>query len=100
MTSRVDKPRVLILANRDKPLVTDALTRFRPWLAERSNIVGEPDIAGLTRAAAAKLPPADFALVLGGDGTLLAQARVTTDLGIPLVGVNFGKLGFLAEFSL
>jgi len=100
MTSRLAKPRVLILANREKPSVTEALARFRPWLAERSNIVAEPDIARLTRADAKTLPPADFALVLGGDGTLLAQARVTADLAVPIVGVNFGKLGFLAEFSL
>jgi NAD+ kinase len=93
-------PRVLILANLAKPLVASALESLRPWLAERSDVVAEPDIETLTRESARTLPRADLALVLGGDGTLLAQARHVVDLGIPLLGVNFGKLGFLAEFSL
>jgi NAD+ kinase len=36
-------------------------------------------------------------LVLGGDGTLLQTARDTLQLGIPLLGINLGTLGFLAE---
>lgn len=94
------RPRVLILANRQKPAVVEALDGFRPWLAARAQVVSEPDIARLTREGAASLPRADLALVLGGDGTLLAQARNIIDLDLPILGVNFGKLGFLAEYSL
>lgn len=39
----------------------------------------------------------DCILVLGGDGTLLAVARDTAGLNIPLLGVNLGTLGYLAE---
>lgn len=39
----------------------------------------------------------DCALVLGGDGTLLRAARNITDSKIPLLGINLGTLGFLAE---
>lgn len=40
---------------------------------------------------------ADCILVLGGDGTLLKAARDTAETKIPLIGVNLGTLGFLAE---
>ena len=39
----------------------------------------------------------DCALVLGGDGTLLRAARNITDSRIPLLGINLGTLGYLAE---
>ena len=42
-------------------------------------------------------PETDCILVLGGDGTLLQTARDTVGLGIPLLGINLGTLGFLAE---
>ncbi|HCU69478.1 MAG TPA: NAD(+) kinase, partial [Desulfomicrobium sp.] len=42
---------------------------------------------------------AEMILTLGGDGTLLAVARAVQDLGIPILGLNLGKVGFLTEMS-
>ena len=39
------------------------------------------------------------AIVLGGDGTFVGVSRKLTGLGIPLLGINFGQVGFLAELS-
>lgn len=47
----------------------------------------------------AALPGSDLILCFGGDGTLIQGARRAAPLGIPIVGVNFGKMGFLTEFQ-
>lgn len=41
----------------------------------------------------------DFAIVFGGDGTFLLTAKQVVPYGIPLLGVNFGHLGFLSEYG-
>jgi len=99
MSDAASLPRLIILANRQKIPVARALEGLRPWLAERTRIVAEPDTMALRRGGACEIPDADLAIVLGGDGTMLAQARHLCDRGMPMLGVNFGKLGFLAEFS-
>ncbi len=89
--------RVLLIANDHKPHVTEALVALRPWLAERAKIVAEYLCDGNTQPIGEH--DVDLVIVLGGDGTLLGQARRIVDLDAPIVGVNFGKLGFLTEFS-
>jgi len=95
------KIRLIIVANKDKLPVTGALEQLRPWLQQRAVIVAEPDFAILARSKVpAQWPEADLAVVLGGDGTMLAVAQNAAAMNLPILGVNFGKLGFLAEFSL
>lgn len=42
----------------------------------------------------------DVVIAFGGDGTMLATSRLLAGSGVPLLGVNLGKLGFLAEYSI
>lgn len=53
----------------------------------------------VARAAIGAKHP-DFALVLGGDGTLLSAARAVAHEGVPILAVNLGSLGFLTEILL
>jgi len=87
--------RLLIVANHDKPRVAPALREMLPWLKIRVDIAGvtEDDHADLSHI------DADAALVLGGDGTLLSVAHRLGHRQIPLLGINYGRLGFLASFT-
>src|SRR5262245_498978 len=53
--------------------------------------------AGDTDGLRAELPKTDVLFVLGGDGTFLRAARAVAELGVPLLGVNLGKIGFLSK---
>lgn len=83
---------VILLANRDKVAAADALIRVQTEL-ERHRV----DV----RVASPDVPiDADGALMLvvfGGDGTLLAAARMYAATGIPLLPIHVGRFGFITE---
>lgn len=100
--------RVGIVAKRSLVGASQYLAQLETWLRERQvEVIHEPDIAALTGGATPgkmlsrdELPNAvDLIIVLGGDGTLLSMARRIAQAGrdIPILGVNFGSLGFLTE---
>jgi NAD+ kinase len=103
--------RVGILAKTHLVAAAPHLTEIARWLAERRvDAVFETSTAALMppatgRATASKTALAtdvDMVLVLGGDGTLLGMADCIGEAQsqIPILGVNFGSLGFLTEVTL
>jgi NAD+ kinase len=100
--------RVGIVAKRGLVAAADPLDQLATWLRVRKiAVVFETDTAALARApvdaptySRENLPPeVDLIVVMGGDGTLLSMATRTAQSGrdVPVLGVNFGSLGFLTE---
>jgi len=100
--------RVGIVAKRGLIAASDHLERLGGWLQRRGIEpvfdVDTAELAGRTSSTDSysrdDLPNhVDLVVVLGGDGTLLSMATRTAQCGrdIPILGVNFGSLGFLTE---
>lgn len=88
--------RVCFLANPGKPSVPAMLDDLVAFARKRCVVVGSALNIDTKGAVAEQV---DRIVVLGGDGTLIGVARSLAENQIPLIGVNAGKLGFLAEFS-
>jgi NAD+ kinase len=84
-----------------------AATRLILEWADRhgGEVVGLPDevdrIGGMIRAVEEdELPTCDLLVSMGGDGTMLRAMRLSQPVGVPVLGVNLGRLGFLAEIDV
>ncbi len=88
--------RVLLLGSGDRRTnVVSEAQRLRPLIEQHVDIVLED----LNYAEDLSAVEADFAIVLGGDGSILRAANSMRFNQIPVIGVNLGKLGFLADLQ-
>jgi NAD+ kinase len=86
--------KILILVNSAKAGAVEAAARLRPTLDGRASYL-VTDLAGAPRDF-----QADLVVVLGGDGSILKVARLLDGREVPVLGINLGKLGYLAEFTV
>jgi NAD+ kinase len=91
---------IAFLINPSRPEALKAAGELTPLLSSAGfNLYTVSDVAidGIKKVTAAELPELEIAVVLGGDGTILRAAEVTLSRNIPLLGINLGQVGFLAE---
>jgi NAD+ kinase len=96
---------VAVVGKSDAASLPDILDQLAVVFSERgSKIHMDPATAGAWKGKPDAVVPleslpakADLCVVVGGDGTLISCARLMADNGVPLVGINLGRLGFLTD---
>lgn len=96
--------RLGIIANMDRPDAGKVIKRISGWADENKvslffsdRLSGSIDSERSFVAHNKLAETSDVIVSLGGDGTLLASARVVGDSGKPIFGINLGSLGFLTQ---
>ncbi|RIK16031.1 MAG: NAD kinase [Acidobacteria bacterium] len=110
--------RIMLVTHPTRPEVPDLAAEFAERLADHGiqvevvpeappshEVVGPDHLAGTRAAVGTKspVPPhvdatgSELVVVFGGDGTILRGAEIARPAGVPLLGVNMGRVGFLAE---
>src|SRR5438876_12357843 len=104
--------RIGVVCKPHQPDALETLGRLTQWLNERGiKLIGGLEIEReriehQTGCAVESVKPedlpqsVDLILVLGGDGTMISTARMIGDAEVPVIGVNYGGLGYLAEFPI
>lgn len=89
--------KVLLVINSLKTDVGSVVRSIDEFVRSRGGVTVAVDFAGPVDPAA--LEGVDIAVSLGGDGTLLACARMVAERGVPILAVNMGDFGFITEVS-
>ena len=91
---------IALYVNDDKPYAGEAARTVAALARARNILVALCDadlVATPALVPSCSVEDAELLITIGGDGTLLRGARIAHPLGIPILGVNTGRLGFLTE---
>ena len=99
MTRRPEVRRAAVITHGRAETVREPLARLRALAEERGVelVLPEDEVAKHGDGAAGDLTSTDLAVVLGGDGTMLRALKTFLGTAVPVFGVNFGRVGFLAS---
>ncbi len=93
-----------IIANINRPHAKSVVERVVKWCREnKQEFFLAEDLSGVTSQALPLLPREElpkrcnYIISMGGDGTMLASARLVGTAEVPILGINIGSLGFLTE---
>jgi NAD+ kinase len=87
---------IFVLGNAQRPGVEEQAGALLPFLSQYAEI----SLVDLRQQKDLSLYTAELAIVLGGDGAILRAARQMGYRQVPVLGVNLGRLGFLAEIDV
>ena len=93
--SDASRPRVMILGWGERPQVVKEAERLRPLIEQHADVV----LVDFASSADTSQVGANLAIVLGGDGSIMRAAHQMGTSQVPILGVNLGKLGFLADLA-
>lgn len=88
-----ERHRVILLAPEERPHVLEEALQLRPLIEQTAEVVVFDNDFDVDMAKI----DAELAIVFGGDGSIIRAARMMGYRQLPIVGVNFGRLGFLAD---
>jgi NAD+ kinase len=94
---RTNLPKLVIFGDPRKGNVGEAIAEFGNFPRGKAETIAS---CGIDECTVDVLEDADFAVVFGGDGTIISEARQLSQCNVPVIGVNLGKLGYLAEFNV
>ncbi|MHC4842224.1 MAG: NAD(+)/NADH kinase [Planctomycetota bacterium] len=95
--AKSDKPKLVIFGDPQKGQVGNTIAEFVDFIKSDAQVV---ETCNINECSEQILKAVDFAVVFGGDGSIISAARYLSKSRVPVIGVNLGKLGFLAEFRL
>ena len=103
MNTRFD--RIGLFIRKDDPVMELAVVQVTDFLLSQSRTIfaNEPlsFLPNIDVISIEDFPTnVDLTIAIGGDGTLLSASRALSDSNMPLVGINIGRLGFLADITL
>lgn len=85
-----------VITNREKDIDYNVTNKLTSLLKDRCRLLFDCDFTDKQQL----YKNADIAIVLGGDGTILSVAKYASKADVPILGINLGTLGFMAEIEI